>query len=99
MAVQKFVILLNVSSQLNFAGKGTKESHFKQALGAHYAKVKKKSFALISLFSSDNIKWALLVKNQPISASYLNLAWGVLQGGLTVNAMTTCAGKFLFSNL
>ena len=33
MAVRKFVILSNVSSQLNFAGKGTKESHFKQALG------------------------------------------------------------------
>ena len=39
MAVRKFVILSNVSSQLNFAGKGTKESHFKQALGAHYAEV------------------------------------------------------------
>ena len=98
MAVWKFVTLSNFSSNRNFACNGTKEGLIKPALGTHYAEVSRKFLCTdFSFFERHNQMSFFDFKKQPNFASNLNLVWGGLQGGLTVDARASCSWNF-FSN-
>ena len=73
IAVWKFVTWSNLSSKMNFAGKGTKEGLFKQTLGTHYAEISKTFLCTDFTFFERHIQMGTFSLKQPIFASNLNL--------------------------